>query len=501
MMQRIPFWLKLMGAFLVVVLVAVGGVAISANRSATAEFASYVGQGRMNRAQMLAPLFEDYFQQTGHWQGAEQLASSLPAAQGPRGMGRGQGTMSPGSAADGVDRFVIADPSGEIVVDSSGELIGKRLAAEDLRYGASLVVGDQVQGYLLIGSFSDQTAALEADFLARVNQALLLAAVLAGGAALLLAVLLSRGLSGPLHRLAGAAGQLAAGERGLRVDVAGSKEVALLGRSFNAMSEALEKQESLRQQLIADIAHELRTPLAVIRGNLEALLDGIYRPSTQTIAPIHEEALLLTRLVDELRDLALAEAGQLPLHVTQVDIVELARGVLSGFAAQAGERSVALELLLPKADPPAVAVDAGRIRQVLSNLLANALRYTPQRGRVQVGVQQIAPLWVQVRITDSGPGISPEDLPHVFDRFYRGDRARTRDGAGAGLGLAIAKQWVQAHGGELHAESVLGQGAIFCFTLPVHKAATGWPPGEALPPDSPPLPMRKAWPGGAGPSG
>jgi signal transduction histidine kinase len=174
--------------------------------------------------------------------------------------------------------------------------------------------------------------------------------------------------------------------------------------------------------------------------------------------------------VDELRDLALAEAGQLPLHIESVNVVELARGVLSGFAAQANERSIALELVLTGAEPPPVAVDAGRIRQVLTNLLANALRYTPQRGRVQVSVAQKDAGWVEVRVSDNGAGIRPEDLPHVFDRFYRGDRARTRDGGGAGLGLAIARQWVEAHGGHIRAESVLGQGTTFAFTLPVARA-------------------------------
>ncbi|HOG45585.1 MAG TPA: ATP-binding protein [Anaerolineae bacterium] len=461
-MRAIPFWLKLLSAFLAVIIVAVGGVAILVHRSASTEFAGYVNRGRMDRAALLAPAFEDYYRQTGSWAGSERLASSLPMGQGMHGMGRGPGVGMAG-------QLVVADPSGHIVAGTDGALLGKRLSPADLQYGVPLTVDGRLQGYLLAGEFSDQPASLEAEFLARLNQALLVAALLAGGAALLLALLLSRGLSGPLAALAGAARQLAAGERGLRVAVAGSSELALLGCSFNSMAEALEKQEGLRRQLLADIAHELRTPLAVIRGNLEALLDGIYRPSAETIAPIHEEALLLTRLVDDLRDLALAEAGQLPLHLAEVDLLELARGVLSGFAAQANERSIALELLLPEVELPAAGVDAGRIRQVLANLLANALRYTPQRGRVQLSLRQPARDWLQVCVSDNGPGISPEDLPHVFDRFYRGDRARTHVGSGSGLGLAIARQWVEAHGGHIRAESTLGAGTTFSFTVPVQK--------------------------------
>ncbi len=475
MTRGVPFWLKLLGAFLAVIVVAVGGVAILAHRSASREFATYLNQGRLFRARALAPAFEDFYQRMGTWQGAEELvrAAANWAGQegaGLRGMGAGRGgPTGPNQMGSAMHRVVLAEPDGQIAADSSGTLVGKRLNSKDLERGVPLVVSGVVRGYLLVGEFQEPADSLEAGFLRNLNQALLLAALLAGGAALVLALLLSRGLTGPLRALAAAAGQLATGQRGLRVQTSGRGEVGLLGRSFNAMAEALEQQDALRRQLIADIAHELRTPLAVIRGNLEALLDGIYPPSTETIAPIHEETLLLTRLVDELRDLALAEAGQLPLHIAPASPAELVRGVLAGFVAQANERSIALELVLPASDLPEVKVDAGRIRQVLGNLLSNALRYVPQRGRVEVAVQQTSPAWVEVRVSDNGPGIGPQDLPHVFDRFYRGDRARTRESGGAGLGLAIARQWVEAHGGRIRVESELGQGTTFSFTLPVHS--------------------------------
>ncbi|MDI7277539.1 MAG: ATP-binding protein, partial [Anaerolineae bacterium] len=289
----------------------------------------------------------------------------------------------------------------------------------------------------------------DAALVGALNRALLVAASLAGGAALVLALFLSRALTAPYRRLAAAAASMAAGKRGLRAQARGGGDEALLARSFNAMAEALEQQEAQRRQLLADIAHELRTPLAVIRGNLEALLDGIYRPTRETIAPIHEEALLLTRLAEELRDLSLAEAGRLPLQLARQNPVELVRGVLSGFQAQASERSVELLLVLPPAELPPVEVDAGRIRQVLANLLSNALRHTPQRGRVRVTLQRVAPRWLEVQVSDSGPGISPEELPHVFSRLYGSERARPHEGGRAGLGLAIARQWIEAHGGSI----------------------------------------------------
>ena len=473
MRRGLPFWLKLLGAFLAVIVVAVGGVAILANRSARSEFGNYLAQGRIFQAQALAPTFADYYQKQGSWQDVDELVNSgtLPIMPGgERGMGAGR-QHGPPSIAMGMQmwRIVVADSTGQVVADSGGSLLGKQLGAGDIKQAASIKVNGEVQGYLLVGAFQNQTDPLEADFLHNLNQMLLLSALAAGGAALVLAVLLSRGLTGPLRALAAAAGQLAAGKRGLRVETDGRGEIGVLGQSFNAMAESLESQEALRRQLIADIAHELRTPLAVIRGNLEALLDGIYKPSTETIAPIHEETLLLARLVDELRDLSLAEAGQLPLHTEPTNPADLARGVLSGLAAQANERAIQLELSLPARQLPLVEVDPGRIRQVLGNLLSNALRYTPQRGRIEVALQAGPGEWVTVRVSDNGPGISAEDLPHVFDRFYRGDRSRARDSGGAGLGLAIARQWVQAHGGSIQVESTPGQGATFTFTLPVSK--------------------------------
>ncbi|MCL6430227.1 MAG: cell wall metabolism sensor histidine kinase WalK [Anaerolineae bacterium] len=299
-----------------------------------------------------------------------------------------------------------------------------------------------------------------------LKRALLMAALAAGGTALLVALGLARLLSARWRGLAQAAEAMAS-KRGLSFGAKGGEE-ARLERSLMAMSRALEQQEALRRQLMADIAHELRTPLTVIRGNLEALLDGIYRPSRETVAPIHEEVLLLARLVDDLRDLALAEAGQLPLHLTRVDLTELVRGVLAGFQAQASERSVDLLLVLPPRELPPVEADADRIRQVLLNLIGNALRHVPQRGRVRVALRSAPPRWVEVRVSDNGPGISPEDLPHVFSRFYRGDRSRALDRGGAGLGLAIARHWVEAHGGSIRVESALGEGTTFIFTLPVN---------------------------------
>jgi signal transduction histidine kinase len=236
--------------------------------------------------------------------------------------------------------------------------------------------------------------------------------------------------------------------------------------------------------MVADVAHELRTPLTVIQGNLQAILDGVYPLDTQQVAGLYDETRLLTRLVDDLRDLALAEAGQLRIERLPVDLYGVAKTAVAGFAAAAEAAGVTLALDGEERKTPAVDAagsgapasgevgmeavvdgDADRLAQVLRNLLSNALRHTPAGGAVTVRIRQSEGR-VQLQVADTGSGIAPEDLPNVFDRFYRADKSRSRRGGGAGLGLAIARQIVLAHDGDLTVESRPGAGATFTVTLP-----------------------------------
>ncbi|MCK4356658.1 HAMP domain-containing histidine kinase, partial [Candidatus Bipolaricaulota bacterium] len=241
-------------------------------------------------------------------------------------------------------------------------------------------------------------------------------------------------------------------------------EFGRLGESFNRMIENLKRSETIRQTMTADIAHELRTPVTIIQGNLEAILDGIYTPDTKTIAPIYEETLHLGHLIDDLRDLALAEAGELRLDKESTDLAALVSQVVETVNSSL-EGGPQLSFTSAK-ELPAVTLDPKRIRQVLANLLSNAVRFTPEEGEVHVEVVH-GDEGVEVRVTDTGPGIPPKDLPHLFERFYRGDRARSRASGGSGLGLAIAKQWVEAHGGMIRAENAEGGGARFTIRLPI----------------------------------
>jgi signal transduction histidine kinase len=271
-----------------------------------------------------------------------------------------------------------------------------------------------------------------------------------------------RRFAAPLGELIEAAESVEAGNYGVRVPVRahGPRELRSLARAFNSMSGRLESSERERRRLLADVTHELRTPLTIMQGNLEALLDGVYPADPAHLEPILDETRVLSRLVDDLRTLSLAEAGALTLHREPTDVAQLLTDCVASFRIQgdaAGiELAMALDGVLPQAE-----IDPVRMREVLSNLLSNAMRYTPRGGTVRVGASVVDGK-VRVSVRDSGPGIAAEALPHIFERFYKSDESR-----GAGLGLAIAKSLIVAHGGEIDATSEVGHGTDMRFTVPI----------------------------------
>ena len=264
----------------------------------------------------------------------------------------------------------------------------------------------------------------------------------------------------PVAQLIEAASRVEAGDYTARVSEHGPREMRSLARSFNAMTTRLQTNNEQRRAMLADITHELRTPLTIIQGNLEGLVDGLYPRDDVHLAPILEETHVMSRLIDDLRTLALAESGNLKLQREPTDVGVLVRDVLASFQGKADEAQVQLCATVPEALPQ-LEVDPVRVRSVISNLVGNALRYTPAGGKVEV-LTEMNTSHIKTTVRDTGKGIAPEALPHIFDRFYKG-----RDSAGSGLGLAIAKQLVVAHGGEMHAQSVLGAGTVISFTLPV----------------------------------
>jgi signal transduction histidine kinase len=307
---------------------------------------------------------------------------------------------------------------------------------------------------------------IQAGFVRGVNQALGLALVVAGLAALLLTAALSRRIIRPVEELTLAAQAMATGDLSRRVMVRAPDEIGTLGRAFNSMADSLQRAEGLRRTLVGDVAHELRTPLTNIRGYLEALRDGVARPDARMIDSLHEEALLLNRLIDDLQDLALAEAGQLRLQRAPADLGAVVEQALSAARPRIEAKGVACAHTLPP-DLPPVTIDAERVGQVLRNLLNNALTHTPAGGTISVAAQVEGPGdIVAVSVCDTGCGIAADDLPLIFERFYRADRSRNRATGGAGLGLTIVRQLVEAHGGSVRVTSVPDRGSCFTFTLP-----------------------------------
>jgi two-component system, OmpR family, sensor histidine kinase BaeS len=270
----------------------------------------------------------------------------------------------------------------------------------------------------------------------------------------------------PLDDLVEAAGRVEAGDLSARVDERGPREVRSLARAFNAMGARLEADEASRKTLLADITHELRTPLTVIQGNLEGLIDGVYPADDAHLTTILEETRTLGRLIDDLRTLALADRGALDLRREDVDLAVLAHETVAGVRAAADAAGIAVTVREVDANLPPVSADPTRIREVLGNLLSNALRHTPPGGSVTVEVARRNGNLVSVAVCDTGPGIAADVLPRAFERFVR-----TPDSPGSGLGLAIARDLVEAHGGSIAAESPAGGGTSIRFSLPAR------PPG------------------------
>ena len=278
-------------------------------------------------------------------------------------------------------------------------------------------------------------------------------------------VILSRSLAAPLQNLEKGAQAIAEKELSHRVPVEGSQEIQSLAHSFNQMAAQLEKAETLRQNLLADVAHELRHPVHILKGNLQAILDEVYPLSTEEIARLVDQTNHLSAMINDLHELAQAEAQQLTMHKQATDIAQLVKDVTAVFKPAVAAKQIDLQVELLGA-MPVLDVDASRMRQVLHNLLDNALRHTPNNGRISVSVEQKEAV-LQLRVQDSGEGIKQEDLPHVFDRFYRIDRSRSREQGSSGLGLAIVRAIVEAHGGTISvASDGLNQGSLFILNLP-----------------------------------
>jgi signal transduction histidine kinase len=434
--------------FMAVVLVAVSVVALIARQTTTNEFRRLRQGESQAGASGQGPRLAAYYAENGSWDGISSFVAGNRRGQGQGGQGSGPPLR-------------LADADGRVVLDTAGGQVGQHLPASELAQGEPIVVDGRQVGVLLMGgSGAASFTQAEQDFLEQVQQALVIGAAAAIGVALLLGFLLFRGITAPLRRLAQATQAVAEGDLSVQVPVRSGDEIGQLGQAFNLMTSDLAHADQLRRDMTADIAHELRTPLTVIQGNLEAILDGVYPANAEHLEPILRKTHLLRRLVEDLRTLALADAGELTLHLSEMDLAGLVRRVVQGFEVQAQADGVALTSQISP-EPPPVRADASRVEQVLGVLLDNALRHTPRGGQVSVRMRPVnGEVWLSVR--DTGEGIPREDLARVFDRFYQSASPRS---GGSGLGLAIAHAIATAHGGRVWADSTLGQGTTVTLAL------------------------------------
>ena len=402
-----------------------------------------------------------YYEANGGWQGVERVLGSP----GPRGGRSKPAPRSHGEAPGaGFTPFALVDRNGRVVMPAQGYPPGAAVSQADLARGTLVLVGDEPVGTALTVEPEPFRDLAEERYLASTDGALAIAGVVSVGIALALGVALARLITRPAREVTAAAARIAAGDLAQRVPVRSRDELGVLAAQFNRMSADLERATALRRQMTADIAHDLRTPLTVVAGYLEALRDRVLPPTPERFATMHAETQLLLRLVEDLHTLSLADAGELPLQRRAVAPAHLLERVAAAYGHAAERQGVVLAVT---ASPAAANLsgDSEQLARALGNLVSNALRHTPRGGRVTLGACP-AVSGVELSVSDTGTGIAPDHLPNIFERFYRADAARTAEAGGSGLGLAIVKSLVEAHGGRVAVASVPGQGTTFTLTLP-----------------------------------
>jgi two-component system sensor histidine kinase BaeS len=453
--------LKLILAFLAVGLLGIALVAFFAGRTTTQEFGDFVFEGTK---EALVDDLQQYYILNGGWQGIEEVFPIFSMQQWKPGMHGGP--RNP-------ETLLLIDGDGKVLFPGQGYKIGDEVQKSTIKLGVPIEVDGEQVGTLIAGRNDFLVTPAGQDFLDRVNRLIVYAALGATVVALFLGIFLASTLTRPLRELISATRAVAQGDLEQRVPVRSRDELGELAMAFNQMNANLARSRDLRRQLTADIAHELRTPLSVILGHTEGIKDGVIQPSEESFYIIHDETLRLSDLVEDLRLLSLAEAGELQLSPQSINPEELLGRAAAAQGPRAQQKGITLDVTLED-DLPMVSVDPDRMAQVLGNLLDNAIRYTPQDGRIVLSAAKTSAA-AELRIKDSGPGVDAEELSKIFERFYRVDKSRQRDEGGSGLGLAIAKSIVERHGGRLWAESAPGEGMTFVIELPEDKRMDSQP--------------------------
>ncbi|MFA5308920.1 MAG: ATP-binding protein [Dehalococcoidales bacterium] len=467
---------RILGSFALVIIIIFGSVfffTYQTTRNEIREMSERLGESvQVIQDRRVQSELSRYYQLNGSWDGVQSVVEQWGIVYGRR--------------------IILTDNNGIVVADSAAELLDSSypdgttdqtdtvslalsgntfitLIPSQMGSGFGAIAKVSIVGTLYIthGELVDvNKTALQLTYNS-IGGNYILGGLLAGATAILLTFLLSRRILAPVRDLTKATRQFGQGDFSRRVDPEGKGEMGELARSFNSMAERLENNQRLRQNMVADVAHELRTPLSNLKGYLEAISDGVIQPDEATIHSLNEEAATLAHLVEDLQELSLFDAGELKIDAQPEDIARLIRETVTAIQPKAAAKGLSLATELPESVSP-VNIDSHRIKQVLYNLLDNAVAHTPQEGKITVTAREEGDT-VYVSVADTGEGIPAAELALIFERFYRVDKSRARATGGRGLGLTIAKRLVEAHGGTIKVESRVGLGSTFTFSLPVNK--------------------------------
>jgi len=446
---------KLILAFFSIGIVSVAILSFMARWNTRTEFIQFLSD--QTDTDVLSELSE-YHLVNGSWTGVEEVVRQKPHDN----YGPGPGYGSPPRS------FILTDEQGVVLTAGGGYGTGDRLSEADRLASTPITENDIVVGYYVPIRKPYEGQPRELEFIERVNRMLLYGSVIGAVITLLLGIFLSRTITRPIRELTQATHAVSEGNLLQRVTVRSNDELGELARAFNKMSAELSRSVNARKQMTADVAHELRTPLSLILGHAEAVHDGVLPPTRENFEIVREEAVRLEHLVNDLRILSLADAGELTINLQTIEPERLINDVASRYQVETQKKKIPITV---DAAPhlPSLEADPGRMTQVLTNIMDNALRHTPEGGKIVLSTKQAGNV-IEISVQDGGPGVSPEDLDRIFERFYRSDSARQRDAdfpGGSGLGLAIAKSIVQAHGGQISAESEAGKGLRVVIHLPV----------------------------------
>jgi signal transduction histidine kinase len=447
-------WVRLSLAFCGVVFFSFFAVSVISLLIIRANAAQFDSLARVKAPNGVIPALESYYEEHQSWDGVDSFMAGV----------------------ESVFQFRPNDLTTLTLLDGDGNRIYGELAVDDAKAVETVPItaDDQTVAFLVVAQRPVDIHAPAPGFLGfprlplEPEDVLLLVIFVGSGIGILFGVLMSRTLTAPLDDLSEAAEDIGAGNLARRVQVKGTAETRSLAQSFNTMIDKLQRTETLRRSLVADVAHELRTPITALQASIYAILDDAFPMTKTEIAGLYEQTRMLSRLVQDLHELSQAEARQLPLHRIPVDFGESLPEFVAPFRPVAEGKGVRLALDVPP-ELPRVQVDVERINEVLHNLLNNALRHTPEGGTITIQARSSEPANLQIAVQDTGEGIAPEHLPNVFERFYRVDYGRSRQAGGTGLGLAIAKAIIEAHDGEISVSSpgIPGQGTTFTIQLPV----------------------------------